>query len=267
MNKMKTFVLSACICVALFPALAAGQCISSQEKPDWTNGYFQEENNSYIEVASATGYTETEARNKAASIIIERRSGATGKRINVQVSGNDVVVSGNDHLTVKSRVVDEYRELCDGQYRVYLLVQTAKNPVYDFERVRVSNEYDFSPRAFVPGMAQLQKGSTGKGIFFIAGEVAFVGGIVIAENLRASYTSKINSTHNAQTKQNYIDKADMYGNIRNAAIAGAVALYAWNVIDGIVAKGKKHVLIGDKPLRITPYLTPGAGGLSLSFNF
>ncbi|MDR1407377.1 MAG: hypothetical protein LBJ23_04945 [Tannerella sp.] len=265
---MKKTVISACICIVLFPALAAGQCVSSQAKPSWTDGYFLEKKNSYIEVASATGYTEEEARNRAAAVIVERRSGATGQRVTVQVRGNNVMVSGNDHLTVKSRVIDEYRELCDGQHRVYILVQTAKNPTFEFEPVKVTSDYGFLPGAFLPGMAQLQKGSKVKGILFIAGEITLVGGVVVAESLRASCTSKINDTHSADSRQTYIDDANNWESMRNVFIAGAAALYVWNVIDGIAAKGRKHVvMLGDNRLDIMPFATPHAGGISLALHF
>ena len=269
MKKFRIFVL---ICIVLFPRLVMGQCSSSQEKPTWVDGFFQDKNNSYIESTTATGATESEARNKAAQMVIERRSLATGQRVSVQVQNGSVVVTGSDELEVKARVLDEYRERCGNEYRVSLLVQTAKNPTFDFERVNVTNEYAFSPRVFVPGMAQLHKGSTGKGIFFITGQIALVGGIVITESLRADNASKINTTHNVSSKQKYIDNANMYENTRNVLIAGAAALYVWNVIDGITAKGKKRVLVlGDTQLNIAPYIAPQfgdvAGGVSLSFNF
>jgi hypothetical protein len=266
---MKYIQILICIGVALFPRLVAGQCSSSQEKPDWTDGLFLDLNNSYIECASATGYTEEEARNKAASVIAVRRDWGSGKQINVQVKDGNVVVSGQGNLTVKVRVIDEYREYCDNkQYRVSLLVQTAKNPAYDFEQTKITPHYSFSPRAFVPGMAQLYKGSKTKGVLFIAGEAALIGGIVVAENLRVSYNSKINGTHNAADIKSYINSADNWKNIRNGCIAGAAALYAWNVIDGLVAKGKKRlVILGDNTLKITPYATPYSSGVSLAFNF
>lgn len=264
---MKRIIILFFICL-LIPTLTKAQCTSSQERPSWTEGFFQERDNSYIEAVSAKGYTEEEARNKAANIAIDRRSLATGRRVNVQVQGNNVVVSGDDDLTVKSRIIDEYREFCDnGQYRVSLLVQTAKNPQSDFERVTISEQYPFSPRVFVPGMAQLHKGSTTKGAMFISGEVALIGAVVAFEGLRSSYESKIKTTHNAKSKQNYINKADNMQNLRNGFIAGAVALYAWNVIDGIVGKGKKHVTIGETNIRILPYATSDAGGISLAINF
>ena len=81
------------------------------------------------------------------------------------------------------------------------------------------------------------------------------------------FTARIGTTHNAASKQTYIDNASTMQNLRNGFIAGALALYAWNVIDGIVAKGKKHVLIGDADLKFAPYATPYAGGCSLVINF
>lgn len=256
--------------IVLLPFPVLGQCSSSQEKVDWVNGYFQEKANSYIEAVSATGPTESEARNKAAQIVMERRSIATGQRVKVQIQNGNFVTTGADELTVKARVIDEYREWCGpGEYRVSLLVQTAKNPSFDFEVVNVTKDYPFSPRVFVPGMAQLHKGSTTKGVLFIAGEVACIGGIVICEGLRASYNSKINTTHNVKEKQSYIDDAGNMQNLRNGFIAGAALLYAWNVIDGIVAKGKKHVeVLGSVDLRIMPYASPDlTGGVMLSLNF
>lgn len=264
---MKHF--SIVVCCVLFPLAVAGQDVSSQKRPAWVDGFFADNANSYIEVVSAGGSTEIDARNKAAQIIVERRSGATGQRVNVQVQNGLIVVDGRDDLTVKSRVIDEYREhLGAGEYRVNLLVQTAKNPTFDFEMVNVTDKYPFSARTFIPGMAQLHKGSTGKGIAFIVGEVAAIGGIVAFEGLRASNESKINTTHNAADRQKYIDNAGTMQNVRNGFIAGAAAIYVWNIIDGAVAKGKKHVVVlGDAQMRFAPYAAPQSAGVMLSLNF
>ena len=251
---------------ALFPVLLWGQCTSTQEKPAWVDGYFEDLNNSYIEKADASGYSQDEARNKAANVIMKQRGSATGVR--VDANGN-ILSIGENSLTVKARVVDEYTEHCsDGMYHVYLLVQTAKNPTYDYERLKLTKDYPFSPRVFVPGMAQLYKGSTAKGVSFIVGHIAFIGGIIVCEELRASYASKINTTHDVQKMQNYINNADNMQTARNVFIAGTAALYVWNVIDGIAAKGKKHVIVlGDNNLKVAPYVMPNSTSVMLSFNF
>ncbi len=261
---MKRFYL---ISTLLF--LMVGQCAFAQrEKPEWTNGYFEESAVSYIEVVSAIGYEVADARTKAVNQIIERRSLATGSENKVIINGNDVRVEGSHDLIVKSRIVDEYPErLGPGQYKVYLLVQTAKNPTYTLDPVSVTDKYKFSASAFVPGMAQIKKGNVGKGTFFIIGEIAFVGGIVVAECMRASYINKINSTHNASLRMKYTQNANTCALVRNVCIGGAAAVYVWNVIDGIVAKGKPHVTLGDARMRFAPYTDFESGGLALNIQF
>ena len=246
-----------------------GQGTFAQERPEWTKQTtFEDCSNSYIEVVSATGYSETNARENARKEIVKRRSMASGADINVIWKGDDVTVKGSHDLIIKARVIANYPEQIEpGSWRVYLLVQTLKNPELTYENVRVTRQYSFSPRVFIPGMAQLHKGSTTKGVLFIAGEVAAIGGIVAFESLRSSYESKINSTHNAKDRQNYISKADNMENLRNGFIAGAAAIYLWNIIDGIAAKGKQHIVIGQSQLRITPYALPQAAGVRLCLKF
>lgn len=260
---MKYLVI--CIVCTLSPLLAMGQ---SADRPEWVNGYFKEMSNSYVEVVSATGHNVQQARNMAVQEAVRRRSLATGEEANVATFGNEINVVSNHNLIVKSRILDEYVAQVSDGYVVYLLVQTAKNPSFQYEQVRVTNEYGFSPCAFVPGLMQIKKGSVGKGAFFIGAEIAFVGGIVVAECMRSSNVSKMNSTHSVANKKSYADNADMCANVRNVAIAGAAAIYLWNVIDGIAAKGKKHIDISEnKSLDIMPYVAMDGGGLALSFSF
>ncbi len=252
----------------LVPLIANGQGFNTSERPSWVDGYFNDRENSYIEVVTATGYSEENAREKASTVIVERRSLATGQHSQIKVDNGNIHVYGNDELVVKSRIIDQYTErLGDGVYRVSLLVQTAKDPRLDYEPVSVTNRYPFSARVFVPGMAQLHKGSTAKGICFIAGEVAAIGGIVAFECMRSSYESKINKTHNAELRKDYMTKADNMANIRNGFIVGAAAIYVWNIIDGAVAKGKTRVVVGNTSTKIIPYASTESAGIMLSMRF
>ena len=252
----------------LLPSFAMGQYRSTTERPSWVNGYFTERANSYVEVVSATASSENDARNKAAQVIVERRSLATGQQAKISIKDGNISVSGSDMLTVKSRIVDQYTEcLNNNQYRVNLLVQTAKNPEYQLEPVYVTNKYKFSPRVFVPGMAQIYKGQNTRGALFITGEALAIGGIVAFEGMRASYQSKIKRTHNAKQIQAYVQKSDNMVNIRNGFIAGAAAIYVWNIIDGIVAKGKKHVVVGNIKMDVAPYATHQSQGVNINATF
>ena len=254
------------MCV-LLPSIVKAQ-YTSLEMPSWVKGYFEEQPNSYIEVVSATGYSEDDARNKAAQLIVERRSLATGQHTNININNGNIIIAGSDDLTVKSRIIDQYTEKIGmGEYRVSLLVQTAKNPEFQYESVMVTDRYKFSPRVFVPGMAQLHKGQTVKGALFIGTEIAAIGGIIVTESMRTSYQSKIKMTHNSSEIQSYISKADNMGNIRNCFIGAAAAIYVWNVIDGIVSKGKKHVEIGAAQMQFVPYTDVESAGLLLTLSF
>nr|MBQ5604761.1 hypothetical protein [Bacteroidales bacterium] len=241
----------------------------NQERPEWVDGFFEEARNSYVEVVSAVSYSPEDARKKAMQLILERRSLASGTQAKVQIDGSDVSVTSEHDLIAKARVVDEYTlRLEPGLYRTYLLVQTAKNPTLSFEPVMVTQDYPYSPSVFVPGMAQIYKGDVVKGTCFIAGEVLLLGGVVLSESLRANYASKITQVSNATMKKRYANYANLNATTRNLCIAGAVALYAWNVVDGMVAKGKKRVFIGEMAqFDIAPYATLDEGGLAMNITF
>jgi len=252
----------------LFSCLSVMGQQTSKERPSWVDGFREEYQNSYLKSFSAVGSTMEEARRLALQEVADERSRATGRQYSIRESNGVVTMSSSDELTVAAQVVDEWHEvLHNGSCCVYLLVQTKKNPMYTYEPVSVTKKYPFSARVFVPGMAQLHKGSTAKGIAFIAAEVVALGGVVAFESLRSSYQSKINTTKDAKKRQNYIDNTNNMQNLRNGFIAGALAVYAWNIVDGIVAKGKKHVEVGHVAMRFAPFATPEAGGLSMNVQF
>lgn len=232
--------------------------------PDWAKGYFRELGNSYIEVVSGTATDRDAARNKAAQVLVERRNLATGQRVNVRVSGGSVLLDSDSELTVKARVIDEYAEhIRSGQWVVYLLVQTCKHPNLTYEPVRVSGSYPFSFRSLVPGMMQLEKRQTAKGIAFMGAEVLCIGGILAFEGMRSSYSAKIGSTHHVQQRVNYIDKANTCSTMRNVCIAGAAVVYVWSLVDALASKGPNRVILGDASLMLSPYANMESAGLAL----
>lgn len=215
--------------------------------------------------------------------------GITGEDIDrVAAHGINSVVKFN---RMKRRVVSatEPIALADGRMKVYILIQVQRNvngadDFYSldtgsfrdrgFERqladynAAITGKYPFSGRVFVPGWAQLHKGSKGKGIFFIVAEAAAIGGIVATESLRQSYKSKASSAFDTDQKRRYNSRATNCANVRNGFIVGAAAIYVWNVIDGIAARGKKQPqMVGDARLRISPYAAPQESGVLLSLNF
>jgi hypothetical protein len=176
--------------------------------------------------------------------------------------------------------------LGNGQIKVYVLYKIPKrasdipdpDPNFncrdrEFEQnLRAWNygEYPFSARVFVPGMAQIHKGSKEKGTIFIAAQVATIGGIVIAEMARSSAEASIRSARNPTDRQYYINRESSMQSMRNICIAAAVAVYAWNVIDGIVAKGERRVQV-QRNHSFVPHIAPQGrnltAGVSLTFTF
>lgn len=241
---------------------------AKEKRPSWTDGYFKETQNSYIEQVLGCDYQIDNARLKAVQQIIERRSIATGTGAKVSIDGNNVQVKSEHDLIAKARIIDEYIERKDGRCSVYLLVQTAKNPTLSFDPVNLTTKYPFSARVFVPGMAQIHKGSIGKGSAMIAGEILFVGGVIATECLSQYYMQKIGETHINASKQHYAQNANICKISRNISIAGIAAVYVWSVIDGIVAKGDPYITIGDAAqLHLSPYADYECGGISATIKF
>ena len=238
--------------------------MAQSKVPEWMSGYRRELTHSVIQAATGNGSTVEEARGNAVNQIISDRGLATGSP--VVISGQDIVIT-SDTMVVKSRIIDEYVENRRGSYTVHLLAQTAKHfrPDFVFESVSVTDEYPFSARSFVPGMQQLYKGQKAKGVTFIVAEAACVGGIVLAEGMRANNANLINSTHNAKQKATYTDRANTWTDVRSGCIAAAAVVYVWNVVDAAISRGKRHVEINE--VAFAPYATSQSAGLALNINF
>lgn len=245
-----------------------GQSASSYEAPEWTQGYFKELPNSYIEVVYAHGYDLKQARDRAAQEAIHRRSLASGTEASVVSNDNQVSVTSSHDLIVKSRIIDEYIIRSYEGYRVFMLVQTAKNPSYEFEPVCVTEEYPVSARVLVPGMAQIHKGQITRGSIFIGAECLFVAGIVGGElAAKDAYNKSLAFKHDANMRKAYLDRANMAKLVSYASMAGAAVTYIWNVIDGSISNGKKHVVVGNTAIRLTPYADNYTSGLALNVTF
>ncbi len=251
MNERTIGLLTAVcmICALSFFPPAFAQ--TDKLKPTWASeNYHKVLENSYLEVAVVRGEQDLTKMRKVAQEEIERRRHST-----VGVEGD---------IWMKAKLVAEYLDT-DGTG--YFLYQTQKNPTYTPESVSSTDKYPFSVRVFVPGYAQIYKGSYGKGAAFITGEVILVGGIVTTEVLRLNYHEMWNGA-SPSYKKIYEQRARICAYSRNACIAGAVALYLWNIIDGAVAKGRPHLVDKDgKTLSFSPYISTDYTGIAMNFKF
>lgn len=183
----------------------------------------------------------------------------------VNVHGKEIPLTANR--------IDEYWELVSiGGNRQYLChalyaVATSSLPVL-FDQVSLTTKYGMKGfiRSFIPGWGQMYKGSTAKGICFLGGEIALAGGIIVAENLRASYKKKMREQ--PQHAKTYNTKADNCANARNICIGAAAALYVYNLIDALVAPGSKRVVVHkQRYFTFHPVVSETYSGIGLAFNF
>lgn len=210
-------------------------CSIAQSQPDWTKGTgFKSLTYSDLIVKSAVAQTSEQAEILALN------------KVKQEADGRNYVI------------VDKYTQKSNNSCTVYVLAQITLIAGHNvFEQLEKTNRYNLIGESFVPGMAQIKKGQTVKGACFITAEALCIGGIIMSECQRSSYINKINDTRNPSLMKEYKNKSNDWATARNIFIAGAAAVYVWNVIDGIVAKGKTQILGPDgKRIAFAPYYTP-----------
>lgn len=254
---MRRICMIAAMCLIgtwLLPATANAQDVygSSKDKPTWATPTFKRTlPNTYLEVVVVTGHDQKSIIKDAEKEIIRRRK---------------LMVGDNDPW-IKSGYIASYWEATSNGLTGYFLYQTRKNPTYEAEAVEATTEYGFSPRVFIPGAQQIWKGQGGKATLFIVGEVACVGGIVLSQSLKASYTSKMNSAYNSSEKQFYSNRANAWNVASYGFLAGAVAFYVWNIVDGIVSPGRPTIKFNNTILSFAPAASPDFMGMSFTLSF
>lgn len=273
MKKIYLLVISLFVCVLGFAQA------SSYDLPEWVLNKPTPSNKtfSYV-VGKGVGLTEADAETKAiADVYYEAR-----RSIGMDVTMDEVqeayktgsTFGRNMNMHVPIRKACSYTTTNEkNEYVVYVLCQvsevgrTQEANFDNFTDCYKAAKNQYLKYAFVPGMAQIKKGSVAKGACFITGEVVFIGGIVVSECMRANYVQKMNMTHNTAAKQQYLQYANTCAIVRNVSIAGAVAVYIWNVIDGIVAKPKNQINLGQAKLNFMPYADTESMGLAVNLNF
>ncbi len=256
---MKRFSLICLFCIILSP-FAILQ--ADDEQPFWVSKPVHiDGKTTYVMTVNAFGYSKEDARNEAEKQIAAERGRNAGKYVGVNT---------NNNLSYSYRIIDEYWKYSDDNKYVTgnFLVQICKtNNCTEWEEVEVTNKYPFSARCFVPGMAQIYKGSKVKGGLIIAGEAVGIGGIVTCFSLKSSYEKLMQEDpkHMAEYSQN----ADLWQNIGWGCIAFTAALYVYNIIDGAVARGDKHITVKpSKYVALAPMVSPrGDVGLAMQIKF
>lgn len=226
-----------------------------QSKPNWaTSTFHMDLDKSYLEVVVESGKDKDDIIYKAQNEIKRRRK----------------LKVGEENAWVKSGYIASYWEDSNRELKGYFLYQTPNKPSYqtsDIEMVTSTDLYPFSARVFVPGMMQFYKGQKIKATTIIASEVLCIGGFVFAQTRKNYYVSMIGSTNNASLKQRYATRANTFNYVSYGFLAGAIGVYAWNIIDGVVSRGVPFVSVDGKMISFIPYATPESTGLALTMSF
>lgn len=278
--------------IAFFGLLPAGvraqKVISSSEpiRPDWlarrtppcsnSTFYYQVTEGEHAELNKAeaaclmnlTTYVKQQNQVEG-STLVDIEKTLNGEKENYKMT---YIIRGQT-ISIGFRKADEYWEYIsfpDGSrlyrcYSLYALAQTTETARLD--EISFTRKYGgrgFARSLIIPGWGQMYKGSTVKGISILGGEALLVGGIIVAENMRASYQNKWKQ----QKNKNYLTKMDNCETARNVCIGVAAALYVYNLIDALVANGRKRTVVGKKgSILLAPSVDKDHAGMALSWNF
>lgn len=226
--------------------------------------------NIMLELADAIGKkNHIEGKNKA-KIINDERGEEVSARI--EYEGD---VSNNYKTTIfYTKLVDDYWEYYPYEdekclyYALYAISLQDQEPAFD--NFSSTTSYGAAPvfMSIIPGVGQMYKGSTLKGICMLGGVAACGLGALFCENERSDYKNKIKEQ--PQFAQTYNTKANNYETARNICLGAAAAIWLYNIIDAAVAKGARRIVVSPNYgsyLSIHPVATPNSAGVSLTYNF
>lgn len=252
MNFSKKLLYMAMCIICTLPLQLS---LKGQSRPNWaTSTYNRPLTKSYLEVVVESGDNKDDIIYKAQAEIKRRRK----------------LKVGEENAWIKSGYVASYWENTDNGLTGFFLYQTPNKPSYqssDIEKVTSTTQYPFSARVFVPGWMQFYKGQKIKASTIIASEILCIGGFAFAKTRKNYYATMIGSTNNATLKQRYAASANTYNYVSYGFLAGAIGIYAWNIIDGLVARGTPYVSVDGKMISFVPYATPESAGLALTMSF
>ena len=244
---------------------------SSSAKPQWLNNPPKSSNpqQQYI-VVEDLGYKINDLRANSNTNL----NNYIRKSMKTKGAGESILKDAQIHDYIKfltaidvdnysQQKIDEYWEIIStGHYRYYCLYAVSTVPGASFDQVRVTDKYGMRGvlrSVIIPGWGQMYKKNTTKGALILGGTVAFAGGIIATENLRASYVKMMGETYDVNAIRSYANSADNMTNIRNICIGGAAALYIYNLIDAAIAPGAKRIIV--------PKVDSQMAGLSFAYKF
>lgn len=276
MNYKSKMIITVLVMIFASTVLNA-QNVSDKIKPKWMRHLPGSPRVSYIfstTVSSGRNLDELRVKNisdfvadlgleKGATAVTDYSSSEYEHSINKNGLNNDFVESTfsvkstikGQPVSFNAKVVDEYWQRLDsGDYlltRLYARAPAGNKVKFDnFIKTEKYGTMGLWRSAIVPGWGQMYKGSYLKGGLIMGGAVAFIGGSIYTGLTRRDYLSKMENTHSASVKEQYMTKANNMATGMYVCIGGLAALYVYNLVDAIVAPGARRIVVTENGVAI-----------------
>lgn len=176
-------------------------------------------------------------------------------------------------------LVDEYWEEVktafggyEYQYYALYAVSSDGGMKPDFDRFEVTRSYGAAPAvmSIIPGVGQLYKGQKLKGCLMLGGAVVGAGAIILCENRRSYYQTRI--IEQPKFARDWNERSNNWETGRNISIGVTGALMVWSIIDAAIAPGVTRIKISPShSFAFCPTALPTSDGMafgaSLAYQF
>ncbi|GHV48905.1 hypothetical protein FACS1894181_06010 [Bacteroidia bacterium] len=238
------------------------------EDPPWMRGNMPKRGNDsyYFKVIYSEGSSMNEARRNAVAGLIMELSYGQGVSIKGKDILNSIASTNNGKYREQASQSSTYNinigtfeasftivDICPAGKGYCALFEVANDPDWvQFENVEYTTSYGAGPfflSMVVPGLGQISKGSTGKGLTFLTFEALCAGGAFFCYSQAVDYQKKVLGETDPGKRKEYKDTYTnyRYGYYGSLGLAGFIYLY--NVIDAASAKGAKRY----KKVKVAPY--------------
>lgn len=184
----------------------------------------------------------------------------------IKSDGEKITINGLEKEEEYWQVVSENGKM---KYQYWVLMRTLK-PGYNGPR-NIKEGYGFAPvwrSAIVPGWGQLYKKEKTKGILILSATAVTVSGIIISQTMYQTNINNAESTHNIDLIEAYLADADTWQTMRNIFSVAAGAIYIYNIVDAITAKGaKKYAYTEPRKFDFAPVLGNNTTGIAMRIRF
>lgn len=182
----------------------------------------------------------------------------------VDAEGEGVVLAQRvDSYEIMEDVCDEFHF---DLYELFAVSEKNQDVLFDRFSMAEPSRALAALMSVVPGMGQIYKGSTWKGVALFGAEGALVTTAIILNNRTQFYQQKADAGE--FPVDSWQSKADAYKTMRNISIGLVAGVWVAGILDALFVSGSQRVIVkdpGGRQLSIEPASTTAGLGLVYSF--